>query len=168
MLLCFAWARRGFFVGAERSSRSRKLLSLSGTLLGLVVILRLLLHGGNSDVSLSILGISTVIVSVLIFYWAMSSYGSVRPGIAFSPGVRGSINTSGPYKFVRHPFYLSYIIYWIGVVLIIPEFLIFCGVVFMISLYYYAARKEECLILKTNLSEAYTEYKKNTGMFLPF
>lgn len=75
--------------------------------------------------------------------------------------------TSGPYQYVRHPFYVSYLLVWIAgaVVLNRAEFWIPVGV--MTGLYVYAARKEEQSFLISGLRNAFLIHRKRAGFFLP-
>ena len=73
----------------------------------------------------------------------------------------------GPYRFVRHPFYLAYSIGWLpGPIVTLNPWLLLTNV-WMGFLYYRAASLEERLFLEGPNAESYREYQQRTGMFLP-
>ena len=49
-----------------------------------------------------------------LFWWAIVTSRKARLRFAFAPDDPHSLLTDGPYGYVRHPFYTSYIIFWIG------------------------------------------------------
>lgn len=78
-----------------------------------------------------------------------------------------SLVTRGPYRYVRHPFYTSYLIFWAGLALgawslwAIPVLLLMAG------LYTVAARGEEAEFARTDMAGDYATYRARTGMFWP-
>ena len=79
----------------------------------------------------------------------------------------GEIVTSGPYSIVRHPFYLSYSLTWIGSLIIFDSIYLWGSTGILILLYFFSARAEEAAVLKSENAEKYRQYKKRVGMFLP-
>jgi protein-S-isoprenylcysteine O-methyltransferase Ste14 len=74
--------------------------------------------------------------------------------------------TNGLYAFVRHPQYLGLIVSGLGLLLFWPRFFILVMYVTMVFIYYHLARHEE-RTMERRYGEAYINYKKKTGMFLP-
>jgi protein-S-isoprenylcysteine O-methyltransferase Ste14 len=73
--------------------------------------------------------------------------------------------TSGPYSRIRHPSYLSYMICFVGFVLMIPS-VVTLILLFGIPGYYYIAKIEEKHLLH-HFGKEYSEYMQRTGMLLP-
>ena len=75
--------------------------------------------------------------------------------------------TEGPYRWVRHPFYLGYIIGAMAPAVAIghPVMTVVAGAMIAITLT--AAFREERVWLSSPRGEAYREYSSRTGMFLP-
>lgn len=71
----------------------------------------------------------------------------------------------GPYSRVRHPSYLSYVLSFIGLVLMIPSVL---TVILLIGIpgYYTAAVREEQLLI-SHFGTDYRNYMMKTGRFMP-
>jgi len=93
---------------------------------------------------------------------------SVVPRIKFaSSGAGGTLIRQGPYAFIRHPFYASYSLIWLGSSLLFNSWALWTTSVILVLFYTYSARREEILFLKSDLCEEYTDYQKQAGMFLP-
>lgn len=74
----------------------------------------------------------------------------------------------GPYKFVRHPQYISQLLSDIGAGLALASFIVIPVVILIqIPLFILRANLEEKLLQK-KFSEDYKEYKKKTGFIIPF
>ena len=115
------------------------------------------------DGYLQIIGMVDLLASLLIMIWATSFL--VRYVYGRPPDQRPLIK-SGPYKYVRHPVYLSFILFGIGTVLVSLNILMFVTLsylVFMAHVY----QSEEERELQRKYGENYEEYKTSTGGFLP-
>jgi protein-S-isoprenylcysteine O-methyltransferase Ste14 len=99
-----------------------------------------------------------------LFWWAFSSAG--RLDFASSPS-RGIILTEGPFALVRHPFYLSYIIIWLGCVVVAPTPFVFLGFSVLMGVYIYSAVSEERMLLESEGASLYRQYQSQVAMFFP-
>lgn len=169
-LASFAWGRKSFFRRTSTTTKSRGGLGPLGTLFAIVDVLAILVADGLGFLS-SVAGLALGVISLVVFWWSVLSYGGRAPNIASTVGVPDSINTSGPYRYVRHPFYCSYIVFWLSV----PFFLI--GTVWVVAplvaflvmsiLYYVTAKREEDDLLSSVVGDEYRSYVKSTAMFIP-
>lgn len=73
----------------------------------------------------------------------------------------------GPYRYIRHPFYTSYIVFWVGWALATWSWLSLICLVVLIVLYVIAARSEEDKFAQTPMASAYAAYKQRAGLFWP-
>ena len=162
----FLWAALFYFKtadgGASNGKRLITFLGGAGILLNLVWIYKY----PKNDVTFLILGTVLYLVSFFIFWWATISFGTSRPSFAGSNKSPMTINTRGPYRWVRHPFYSSYTIAWMAGA-ITSNWLLLVYVLVMYLVYLKMALNEEALILSGPSSEEYLEYKRHSGMFLP-
>lgn len=102
--------------------------------------------------------------SLLLFWWAIFTARNLD--FAFSDKV-GNIVTTGPFRFVRHPFYSSYILVWVGSTLLFNSLILWITLMYLMAFYFLSARKEERVILLSEHSSKYEKYIQNVGMFLP-
>lgn len=101
---------------------------------------------------------------LILFVWALVT---ARQLDFASSNREGKLISNGPYAFVRHPCYVSYILFWLGSCLLLSELLMWVSFVILIWVYAYSARSEESQILQSHLREDYLVYKSRVGMFLP-
>lgn len=89
----------------------------------------------------------------------------------FYAGLAGEVPAAvcerGSYHYVRHPFYMSYIVAFVAVAVAFPS-LIVCGVCLLnIGLFVYMAFDDERVLLASARAADYQVYRGRVGMFLP-
>jgi protein-S-isoprenylcysteine O-methyltransferase Ste14 len=87
--------------------------------------------------------------------------------VALSGEVPPAICTVGPYRYIRHPVYASYLLAFLGFVVAFPGLV--SAAVFACNLLFFvfAAAHEERTIAHSPLAHAYAAYRQSAGMFLP-
>lgn len=100
--------------------------------------------------------------------WAAQASGRNRLSLAFSPGDRPrEVLSGGPYRLVRHPFYSSYLLYWLAGFVATAHWAVavtgLCAGVLCIA----AALREERRLLASHLGAVYRAYQQRSGMFIP-
>ena len=111
---------------------------------------------------------SAVLLVVLVLFWtAVAAHGDIRPKFAFDQPEAARIVTSGPYRWIRHPFYSSFMLAALGGVLISgrPELLL--TIPWLACFYVRAAKEEEIFLLESPLGRQYQDYYRRTGRFFP-
>ena len=76
--------------------------------------------------------------------------------------------TDGPYKWVRHPFCTGYLLGTLAGPVGIAHPAMFLIAAPLVGITIYAAVREERLWLSGSRAEEYAEYRRRTGMFIPF
>jgi len=115
------------------------------------------------DEYLQSIGAITLLATLLIMAWASSFL--VRYAYGRSADHRPLIR-SGPYRYVRHPVYLSFILFGIGTFLLSLNFLMLITLSYMVFMAYtYQSEEERELPEKYGME--YEVYKKSTGGFIP-
>jgi protein-S-isoprenylcysteine O-methyltransferase Ste14 len=164
-LIGFTWAAIFHFKHPEAIDYRKTLLSLSATFA----------TGFNSYLLATVpfdkihntaLVLFLFPLSFFIFVWALS-VSAKKLDFAFSKSTPSELLQSGPYKFMRHPFYMSYSLTWLACFTLTLNILSGILVVWMGFLYFIAARYEERTILRGELSKNYLEYKSSVGVFIP-
>ncbi len=105
-----------------------------------------------------------VVAGTVLRPWAIAALGRQMDfEIRVKEGHR--VVTGGPYRFVRHPIYLSSLATWGGAGLLLPSWPLLAWVALLAPLYYLRARAEEELLMK-HLPE-YAEFKRRVPMLVP-
>lgn len=105
--------------------------------------------------------------SLGLFWWTVVVTRSKPLTLAFTPDIPVHIHTEGPYAYVRHPFYSSYLLFWVSLALAVGDLTAYALLVVMGTLYGIAASREEQKFTASDLSGSYAEYQRKTGMLFP-
>ena len=162
----FTWGVRKFFVKPEKLTLGVRLTLGAGTLFSVLHLLTILFWSTLLPVPVLIAAL-LYIASLAIFWWAIRA-NHVKPLAAcFSDAEAVHLVQHGPYRFVRHPFYCSYLLAWIaGAVGTLNIWLAFTAAI-MFVLYLTAAINEENKFAASSLAETYAAYRAATGRFFP-
>lgn len=104
----------------------------------------------------------------LALFFATLQTNRARPlTLAYDRDTPEHLNRQGPYAWVRHPFYLAYLLAftsgWIGS----GEILLALVPAFFFALYWDAASREEAKFLRSPLAGDYRAYQAQAGRFWP-
>lgn len=105
--------------------------------------------------------------AIALFLWAIRATRHKNFLPSFSDVVPNALTVEGPYRFVRHPFYVSYLLYHLGNAVATVSWLPWAMLALMLTIYVLAALNEETHLAKGAYREAYAAYKRRTGMFFP-
>ncbi len=108
--------------------------------------------------------LGSIVVFVATLLWTVSVFWLGR-SFSIMPALR-EIRTTGPYRFVRHPIYFSYVLLDLGLLFSYPSLFNFVVVGFAIGLYVVRINMEESLLGRV---EVYNEYRRRTRFrLIPF
>jgi protein-S-isoprenylcysteine O-methyltransferase Ste14 len=107
------------------------------------------------------------ILSLTLFAWTVNATRRTPPTLAFDIDEPSFLLKHGPYQYVRHPFYASYLLFWTATALATPGLLPWLAPLVMLLVYWNAARREERKFASSSLASAYQRYRAETGMFTP-
>jgi protein-S-isoprenylcysteine O-methyltransferase Ste14 len=164
-LLAFAAAVRTHFVWPDGMTAGMRLIMWLGYSMAL---LHLLSHALIQDLVLwrVVTGLLLCWISLWLFHSARQANRDRPLSIAGSLDQPGHLNQRGPYAYIRHPFYASYLYTWAGGALMGPWWL-WCAPLLFGVIYWRAARAEEDKFLSSPLAADYCDYMQRTGRFLP-
>lgn len=108
--------------------------------------------------------LAALLFSASLFWWAILT--ARKLDFAFSKSV-GDLLTTGPFGVVRHPFYTSYILVWASTTILFNSVFLWFTLLYLVTFYFMSARDEEKVILSSEHSKEYFEYRQLVGMFLP-
>ncbi len=109
------------------------------------------------------IGLVMILIAILLADWGRVSRGVIAPSATMPSTYR--ISTRGAYSLVRHPMYVSYSLFFVGIPLALLNLLLL-GCVPGILGYYRIAQEEERVLIN-RFGEEYIQYKKRVGMFMP-
>jgi protein-S-isoprenylcysteine O-methyltransferase Ste14 len=102
-----------------------------------------------------------------LFLWAAWTNRTRKLALAFSGAAPEHVQTAGPYRLVRHPFYTSYLLAFLGGAVAAGTPWILPAVLAGAVTYWRAARGEEQAFARSDLAGAYRRYAARVGMFVP-
>jgi protein-S-isoprenylcysteine O-methyltransferase Ste14 len=161
----FSWALRWHFETGGRIPIGMRLLSLF-SLLSYATYVAFLCGRGCEVTVWTTLGLVGFALSIPLFWWTVMATKRHRLCVAYTDAEPHVICTGGPYAHVRHPFYLSYITFWIGTALVVGWWQ--WAVALILTLWYIRiAQGEERRFQSSALSTGYGIYREQIGMLLP-
>lgn len=143
------------------------LLKLFSVSTWLVCIYALLIHQNEFSNSSLLLCIALQIFSFYIFQKCRRLIRYRGLTLIFSKDKSEYILRVGPYKYIRHPFYFSYLLSYFSIAFLTSNIIVLIAAFLMLFIYTYAAIFEERKFKSSELRDRYIEYSKETGMFLP-
>lgn len=162
----FIWGRwRVFRIDGEVPLGVRVIEVVAG--LCLVSGAALICFRGNLAWGFDALAVGLAAVSGALFAWGTAHVGRLALTAAFSCDVPLRLITSGPYRWLRHPFYAAYLLAQLFVLAAsaspwaVPLF------VAMAVIYVTAARYEERKFASSPLAAERARYVRATGAFWP-
>ena len=162
---CFTWGTLRHFVRRDKEwsgTWAISLLSLSA--LGFF-LWRVLLRPLSAD---WIIACVLFAVSVGLWGWALATTRTTPPTLAFTGDEPQFMLNAGPYRWIRHPFYSAYLLFWTGTATVTQGPLGWAAVLILGAIYFVAARHEEGKFACSALAARYAAYTARTGMFLPW
>jgi protein-S-isoprenylcysteine O-methyltransferase Ste14 len=163
----FMVAARRFFtraLGERLDVRARLILVLSavfGTVHGTLLIQR------RPPASGAVVGAAIYGGALLLFLRCVELNRDHPLPVAYGTRAPHRLVREGPYRYVRHPIYLSYVLAWsAGPVATGRAGMAVCAAL-MGLIYYRTARSEETRLLLSPWGEDYGHYQRAVGMFLP-
>lgn len=160
----FAWGVRGHFRVQDSLPTRMQALSIASTAAFLLFGVLVLQQGVTPPAALVSLILSEA--ATVLFWWAVKTTRNRPPAVAHTDETPTMIYDDGPFRYVRHPFYLSYSLCWIGTAIAAgwPQW---CACALLIAWYYSTAQAEEEGFARSPMARAYAEYSARTGMIFP-
>jgi protein-S-isoprenylcysteine O-methyltransferase Ste14 len=129
----------------------------------------LLLAADSTPFPMLLIGMVCFLLANWLFWTAVASHGNQRPGVVFGPAVPEKLTVCGPYKVVRHPFYLAYVLSFLGSSCVGLHWVQFVTTGLLFLCYNHAAAGEERMLTSdpSGLHAEYARYAKRTWRWLP-
>ena len=111
------------------------------------------------------LGVATGVLCSLLMYWTLSSLGKNLTDTVVTRAA-ATLVTRGPYRWVRHPFYVTAALLMASVTLLTANWLIGVSTLLILALLAVRTPKEEEMLLR-KFGDDYRRYRATTGRFIP-
>jgi protein-S-isoprenylcysteine O-methyltransferase Ste14 len=112
-------------------------------------------------------GAVLALCSTVLYEWTRRTVMDRNFYTGLGGEVPAAVCRSGPYNFVRHPFYLSYMLAFLGMVVAFPSVVTGSVCVLNIALFVYMAFDDERVLVRSPLAADYQAYRMRAGMFFP-
>jgi len=165
-LASFGWGMRKFFSQPSGATAGMRVIKICGAVFAVLHLGAIVLNG-EVTAGQMVTATSLYLCALGLFWWAIRT-NSPRPlSAAFSPDAPQHLVERGPYRFIRHPFYCSYLLTWMAGLAATGQFWLLPSVAIMLIIYLRAARVEEEKFKRSPLAGSYQRYQSRTGLFFP-
>jgi|GEM_PF-2013666 len=113
------------------------------------------------------IGIFLNLCSLSIFWWASKSIKNQNFATIYGKDVPLKVFKGGPFKYVRNPFYSSYILCYSSTTFTLNSMTLLVLLMTLTLAYLVAVKIEENKFMYSKDFRNYLSYKKNTGRFIP-
>jgi protein-S-isoprenylcysteine O-methyltransferase Ste14 len=110
-------------------------------------------------------GVVTGALCSLLMYWTLSSLGKNLTDTVVTRS-EATLVTNGPYRWVRHPFYVTAALLMASVTLLTANWFIGISSVAVLALLIIRTPKEEQMLIE-RFGQSYRDYIATTGRFIP-
>jgi|WetSurMetagenome_2_1015567.scaffolds.fasta_scaffold200695_1 protein-S-isoprenylcysteine O-methyltransferase Ste14 len=108
-----------------------------------------------------------ILISLLLFTWAAKTVRGKFFSYLGDQDVPQFVCEEGPFVYVRHPFYASYILTNTGVALLFPNWITAAAAVASYGILWYTSKFEERKFEGSPVADEYRAYMTRTGRFFP-
>jgi protein-S-isoprenylcysteine O-methyltransferase Ste14 len=115
----------------------------------------------------AVAAVSMLVGALLLYEWARRTIIERGFFLAWTGEVPDRLTEDGPYFYVRHPLYTSYILAFLAALVAVPRLPILLIFLLNLALFTYAAFSDERSLARSALAEDYARYRRRAGMFLP-
>ena len=115
----------------------------------------------------AVCGVLLAVCSLALYEWSRRTVIDRNFYVGLSGEVPHAVCEAGPYRFVRHPFYLSYMVAFMAVAVAFPSFIVSGVCLINVGLFVYMTLDDEKVLLTSAIAADYARYQSRVGMFLP-
>jgi protein-S-isoprenylcysteine O-methyltransferase Ste14 len=167
-LIVFAVALQNFFVQPPTLTRGQRFFQDLSVVLGVTHGLALLVLNSAGDLWAGI-GIAMYSTALALFLWSIETARRIpmTRTFVYEPQCQ-TVLTAGPYRWLRHPIYLSYSLAWLAAPVATHNGVLAVSAVVMMTCYVISAREEERLLAAGPRGVEYRAWQAKTWRFVPF
>lgn len=125
----------------------------------------------NTAFSINLTNITFILLNMFSLIFFISTFKTTSKltfDNIFTDRAPENIVTYGPYKWVRHPYYTSYMLTYSSVLLVDQNAILVFLILVIFALYFFATADEETKILSSDQGRTYADYRSRTKKFIPY
>ncbi|WP_353644891.1 isoprenylcysteine carboxylmethyltransferase family protein [Mesorhizobium sp. WSM2239] len=164
VIASYSWSLRGHFASSKMPAGAKV---ISAGVTATSVYFLYLVWSEDQSAAAQVAGLFIQLAGAALFWSAVSASRKARLRFAFDPENPHSIVTGGPYRYLRHPFYTSYLLFWSGWAIAAWSAWTILPVAIFAAIYVTAALAEEKKFSGSPLAGDYEAYKTRAGFFWP-
>lgn len=161
----FAWAMQKFFTRPAGKTLGMMVIAVCGTIFAVLHLIALL--SSSITFTRGMFGAILYLASAGLFWWAIRASLLHPLSASFSPDAPQHLVETGPYRLMRHPLYLSYLLTWLAAPIATGRWLLVLTFATMAAIYLSAALMEENKFIRGPLADSYLRYRSHTGLLVP-
>jgi protein-S-isoprenylcysteine O-methyltransferase Ste14 len=108
-----------------------------------------------------------LVISIALYEWARHAIWKRGFHVGWSGFVPAELCERGPYRYLRHPIYASYLLAFLAAAIALPHPLTAAIFLANLALLVHGARNDERAISASPLAADYAAYRKRASMFWP-
>jgi protein-S-isoprenylcysteine O-methyltransferase Ste14 len=105
--------------------------------------------------------------AVILYEWTRRTVVDRHFYVGLAGEVPPVLCDAGPYRYVRHPFYLSYVLAFVAIAVAFPSLIVSGVCLANIGLFVYMAIDDERTLLGSAIAADYQSCRGRVGMFMP-
>lgn len=156
----YTWSLRGHFASDKVPTGT---MVISAVVILSSISYTILQWTGEQPLLAVLIGLLLMVGSLALFWAAIAASKEAKLLLAFDERKPHGIVAVGPYQYVRHPFYLSYIIFWAAWAIASWSLLGLVPLLVVIAVYVIAAKGEEAKFENSPLAGDYRAYRQRAG-----
>lgn len=162
----FGWMMIGALVVFSRDAGERSVRGF-GIVITIWGALASRALGAPAPLPMQLIGAAGCVAALVLYQWAALSIRGRTFSYAGNTDLPQFVHQSGPYTYIRNPFYSSYLLTAASTVVMWPTRWGAAILVFALLYFQWLVRFEERKFERSAVSADYAEYKARTGRFLP-
>jgi protein-S-isoprenylcysteine O-methyltransferase Ste14 len=161
----FGWGMTRFFEKPSGHTMHTRMVALLGIVFATCHVWELLVSPSRwwRDVT----GIALYVVAIALFVWAVRSCRQRPLTAIFETDMPRHLVREGPYRYVRHPFYTAYILFWTAGWIASASPIALVSAMVMATVYIRAAFLEETKFRRSPLAADHAQYCRTVGFLVP-
>ena len=165
VLISHNWAMRSHFVGNSHFFQMRFHIFL---FLFNMSILTMVGLSRPSHVWAEMIGLGAMLLCNVLFWWAIKETAHAKLASYFNDDrTPHCLIQTGPFALIRHPFYASYILFWMGWSIAVWHPASLIPAITMLVYYIKAIKDDEADFYNSSFSNDYENYASRTGAIFP-